>query len=46
LRVFKTKDHLCLFPDLFFLNFFPKWFVMPPISGSGSFSLFSSFLFG
>jgi hypothetical protein len=46
LKDFKTKDHLCLFPDLFLLNFFPKWSVMPPVSGLGSFSLFSSFLFG
>jgi hypothetical protein len=42
LRDFKTKDHLCLFPNLFLLNFFPKWFSMPPVSGLGSFSLFSS----
>jgi len=44
LRDFKTKDHLCLFPDLFLLNFFPKWFVMPPSVGIGPF-LFVFFIF-
>jgi len=37
LRDFKTKDHLCLFPDHFLSNFFPKWFFMPPSVGSGLF---------
>jgi len=43
-KVFKTKDHLCLFPNLFLLNFFPKWFVMPPSVGFGLF-LFVFFIF-
>jgi hypothetical protein len=37
---FKTKDHLCLFPDPFLLNFFPKWFVIPPSVGFGLFICF------
>ena len=41
LRDFKTRDHLCLFPDLLSFGFvFSKWVVLPPSVGFGIFSLF------
>jgi hypothetical protein len=30
LRDFKTKDHLCLFPDLLSLEYFPKMVYRAP----------------
>jgi len=44
LRDFKTKDHLCLFPDLLSFELsFQKGLSCPPVLGLGSLSLFSSF---
>jgi len=48
LRYFKTKDHLCLFPDLLSFELsFQNDLSCPPVLGLGSFSLFlfSSFDF-